>query len=158
MSGVPAPQQSAGGARLLDRIEQIGNALPHPATLFLIGAVAVLALSQLAASLEWSVEKSVTREVRVQLQGTDGAVLLDPESGEPRTRPVLDATTGEPLREVVRVPLHATGLLTSEGLYWALRTLVKNFVDFPPLGVVLVGMLGIGVAEKSGFIGTFLKA
>ena len=28
-----------------------------------------------------------------------------------------------------------------------------NFINFPPLGVVLVGMLGIGVAEKSGLIG-----
>jgi aminobenzoyl-glutamate transport protein len=36
--------------------------------------------------------------------------------------------------------------------------MVKNFTDFPPLGVVLVAMLGIGLAEKSGFIGALLKA
>jgi len=36
--------------------------------------------------------------------------------------------------------------------------MVTNFTAFPPLGVVLVAMLGIGLAEKSGFIGALLKA
>ncbi|MBW2402083.1 MAG: AbgT family transporter [Deltaproteobacteria bacterium] len=52
----------AGGARrstrLLDAIERIGNRLPAPATLFLIGAVLVMILSQVAASLDWTVEKA----------------------------------------------------------------------------------------------------
>ena len=33
----------------------------------------------------------------------------------------------------------------------------NNFTSFPPLGAVLVTMLGIGVAERSGLIGTSLK-
>ena len=37
---------------LLDAIERVGNALPDPTTLFLIGALLVMVLSQLAASLE----------------------------------------------------------------------------------------------------------
>jgi aminobenzoyl-glutamate transport protein len=36
--------------------------------------------------------------------------------------------------------------------------LVKNFAHFHPIGVVLVAMLGIGVAEHTGFINTGLKA
>jgi len=36
--------------------------------------------------------------------------------------------------------------------------MVDNFMAFPPLGVVLVGMLGIGVAERTGLIGALLKA
>ena len=47
----------------LDRVERLGNALPDPTTLFLIGAVLVVVLSQVAAGLEWTVEKTVTREV-----------------------------------------------------------------------------------------------
>ncbi len=54
--------------------------------------------------------------------------------------------------------LVAVGLLTSDGLYWLLENLVDNFVRFPPLGIVLVGMLGIGVAERSGFVGALLRA
>jgi len=34
---------------------------------------------------------------------------------------------------------------------------VKNFTGFPPLGTVLVAMIGIGVAERSGLIKTMLK-
>jgi para-aminobenzoyl-glutamate transporter family len=35
--------------------------------------------------------------------------------------------------------------------------MVKNFTGFAPLGIVLVAMLGVGVAEASGFINTGLK-
>ncbi|MCG8591246.1 MAG: AbgT family transporter [Proteobacteria bacterium] len=65
---------------------------------------------------------------------------------------VLKTTGGAP------ETLRATSLLSADGVYWLLRNLVKNFVEFPPLGVVLVGMLGIGVAERSGLIGALLKA
>jgi aminobenzoyl-glutamate transport protein len=37
-------------------------------------------------------------------------------------------------------------------------SMVKNFAHFHPIGVVLVAMLGIGVAEHTGFIGSTLRA
>jgi len=153
-----APGASSRSARLLDAIERIGNALPDPATLFLIGAALVMGLSQLAVSVDWTVEKTLSREVREPVRNAAGDAVLHPETGEPVTRAVIDPTTGAPRRELVQVPLRARSLLTAEGLYWALHTMVKNFTDFPPLGVVLVAMLGIGVAEKTGFIGAVLKA
>lgn len=51
----------------------------------------------------------------------------------------------------------AVNLLTGEGIAKMLTTAVDNFTSFPPLGVVLVAMLGIGLAEKSGFIEASLK-
>jgi aminobenzoyl-glutamate transport protein len=126
---------------LLDRIERVGNALPDPTTLFAAGALLVMLLSQLAVSLDWQVEKTVTRELR----GADGAVVLDPASGLPQRESVL---------EVVR----PRSLLSSEGVYWALSSLVENFKSFPPLAIVLVGMLGIGLADRTGFLGAALKA
>lgn len=38
-----------------------------------------------------------------------------------------------------------------------LSTMVKTFTDFRPLGVVLVAMLGVGIAEHSGYINAGLK-
>jgi aminobenzoyl-glutamate transport protein len=152
------PGGSARGVRLLDAIERIGNGLPDPATLFMIGAALVMLLSQLAASLDWTVEKTVSQEVREPVRDAAGDIVADPTTGEPLTRAVIDTATGEPKRELATVPVRAVGLLSSEGLYWALRSMVKNFTDFPPLGVVLVAMLGIGLAEKTGFIGALLKA
>ncbi|MBM4014845.1 MAG: AbgT family transporter [Planctomycetes bacterium] len=48
--------------------------------------------------------------------------------------------------------------LSGKALVTLLSTMVKEFVNFPPLGVVLVAMLGLGVADKSGFISAGLKS
>lgn len=50
----------------------------------------------------------------------------------------------------------AVGLLSAEGIWWMLSQMVKNFINFPPLGLVLAGMLGIGVAERSGLIAALI--
>ncbi len=48
-------------------------------------------------------------------------------------------------------------LLTFEGLRWMLTSAVKNFIEFAPLGPVLTVMIGIGVAERTGFISMGLR-
>jgi aminobenzoyl-glutamate transport protein len=48
-------------------------------------------------------------------------------------------------------------LLTGDSLADFLSRMVTIFTTFAPLGVVLVAMLGVGVAEHSGFIGAGLK-
>lgn len=48
-------------------------------------------------------------------------------------------------------------LLAPDALAQFLASMVKTFTGFAPLGVVLVAMLGVGVAEHSGFINTALK-
>ncbi len=101
---------------LLNRIERLGNRLPDPATLFLIGLVVVVLLSQLAVSLDWRVNS--------------------PLNGE----------------------LQARSLVAADGIWWLLSHLVDNFIRFPPLGIVLVGMLGIGLAERSGLLPALLGA
>lgn len=49
-------------------------------------------------------------------------------------------------------------LLTGESLTSFLGNMVTTFTSFHPLGVVLVALLGVGVAEASGFINAGLKA
>ncbi len=48
-------------------------------------------------------------------------------------------------------------LMSVEGLDRILTQMVTNFTSFAPLGTVLVAMLGIGIAESSGLIGTALR-
>ncbi|MEO0445635.1 MAG: AbgT family transporter [Verrucomicrobiota bacterium] len=50
-----------------------------------------------------------------------------------------------------------TSLFTAEGIRWALLSAIDNFIGFAPLGPVLVIMIGIGVAERTGLIGTGLR-
>jgi aminobenzoyl-glutamate transport protein len=55
-------------------------------------------------------------------------------------------------------PIRVQNLLTGAALAAFLANMVAVFVNFPPLGIVLVAMLGVGVAEHVGFIGAGLKA
>ncbi len=54
--------------------------------------------------------------------------------------------------------LIVTSLLDAEGIRWISENLVKNFTGFVPLGTVLVALLGVGVAEKSGLLTTAIRA
>jgi len=48
-------------------------------------------------------------------------------------------------------------LLTKDGLAYMFTSAVNNFTSYAPLGMVLVAMLGVGVAEQSGLIDSLLK-
>lgn len=48
--------------------------------------------------------------------------------------------------------LTARSLISGEGIRWILGETVNNFVNFAPIGTVLVVMLGLGVAEESGLL------
>ena len=62
----------------------------------------------------------------------------------------IDPRNNEPIR--IRNMLAGTSLTTF------MAEMVRTFVNFPPLGVVLVAMLGLGVAEHTGFIKAALRA
>ncbi len=102
--------------RALGVIERVGNALPHPGTLFALMAVLVVVLSGVLSQFDLA---------------------------------VVHPGTGETVRPV--------NLLSVAGLHRILTSLVVNFTGFAPLGTVLVAMLGIGIAEASGVIGTALR-
>ena len=57
--------------------------------------------------------------------------------------------TGEEIR--------VQSLLSPEGIRWLLRHVVTNFTGFAPLGLVIVAMFGIGVAQHSGFIDACIR-
>lgn len=102
--------------RMLNWTERIGNALPHPATLFAIFALAVLVLSAVGYALGWEAVHPGTKEI---------------------VRPV--------------------NLLSQDGIHRVLLEMVDNFTGFAPLGIVLVAMLGIGIAEQSGLINAVIR-
>lgn len=102
--------------RTLNWTEKAGNALPHPATLFALFALAALLLSGLGHLLGWEVIHPGTKEL---------------------VRPI--------------------NLLSHDGLHRILLEMVDNFTGFAPLGIVLVAMLGIGIAEQSGLIHALIR-
>lgn len=55
--------------------------------------------------------------------------------------------------EVIKV----VNLLSENGLKRILLEMVKNFTNFAPLGIVLVALLGLGIAEGSGLINAVIR-
>lgn len=163
-------------ALFLDVVETVGNRLPDPITLFGGGAVLVLLLSWFGATSGWWVEKPMA--------APEMEIVVDEATGEPvevlqtavvgRRVVLVRGPDGEPVRAPVETPvlddegrlkmsrgsttITPVNLLSRDGFKWVLDTLVSNFTGFHPLGVVLVAMLGIGIAEKTGLIGALLKA
>lgn len=110
---------------ILDRVERIGNALPHPATIFLILSVVIVVLSAILSATGLSVTyEGINR-------ANNNAV------------------------EMMTVTVNS--LLSKEGVQYLFSSAVTNFTGFAPLGTVLVALLGVGLAEGTGLIGTLLK-
>jgi len=111
--------------RFLRVVEWLGNALPHPVTLFALFALSVVLFSGLMGAL--------------------GVAVPDP-------RP--EGAAGRAADGMIRV----ISLLNAEGLRRIVQNLVTNFTSFVPLGTVLVAMLGVGVAERSGMLTAAVRA
>ena len=60
--------------------------------------------------------------------------------------------------ELKETTVSVVSLLSKEGITYMLKNVVTNFTSYAPLGVVLVAMLGVGIAEQSGLINTLLKS
>lgn len=54
--------------------------------------------------------------------------------------------------------VEAVNLLSSDGLRMVVSEAARNFGTFPALGLVLVVMLGIGLAERSGYFGMAMRS
>lgn len=70
------------------------------------------------------------------------------------------AATGELISEngIEETTVSIKSMLNTEGMRYILTSAVGNFTSYAPLGMTLVAMLGVGVAEQSGLIGVLLKS
>ena len=70
-----------------------------------------------------------------------------------RRRQQLPDQVRQPLDEEVR----PRSLLSREGINWFVLHMVENFAHFEPLGLVLVMLMGVAIAEGSGLIPTIMR-
>lgn len=54
-------------------------------------------------------------------------------------------------------PVQVNNMFESQRLIDFILAMVQNFVNYPPLGMTIVGALGIGIAEGSGYINVLIK-
>ncbi len=70
---------------------------------------------------------------------------------------IANLTNLSALNPTTKETIEAVSLLTPDGIRKIVTKTVSNFVNFPPLGTVLVAMLGVGVAESTGLISALLR-
>ncbi|MDR0486129.1 MAG: AbgT family transporter [Elusimicrobiota bacterium] len=97
--------------RFLNGIEQAGNRMLDPISIFFLFCVAVVLISGIA--------------------GYFGVSAIHPKDGS---------------------IVNAVNLINKAELQRYLSSIVLNFQNFPPLALVIVVMIGVGVAEKSGLM------
>lgn len=119
-----AAAKHTGMQRLLDTVERVGNAVPHPVVIFVILIGAVIVFSTLLSLL-------------------GARVSYD----------VYDMDTGQ----IVRATTEARSLLTIDGIRFMYTGVVGNFMSFQAVGVIIVAMVGVGVAEESGLIKALIR-
>jgi aminobenzoyl-glutamate transport protein len=130
--------------RALAVIEKLGNRVPSPAVLFVGLCLGVIVLSQILDWLNVSITSQVVEIDGAVSQREDGVSAL-PYDGAPEEYAVETETFA------------IQGLLTGDGIRFMFTSFVPNFLGFTAVGVILVAMIGVGVAELSGLVGGLIR-
>ncbi len=148
----PADAPMGAMQKFLSIVERVGNKVPHPAVIFLLLLAAVVALSQVL----YMTGTSVTYEVIVPDAAPATVEVNDPMyygMGKPLG---YDAIDEQHVTMETRTT-SARSLLTTEGLRFMYTSLIPNFMAFTAVGLIIVAMLGVGVAEESGLIKALIR-
>ena len=151
MTAKPVENVEATPGGLLGAVERIGNKVPHPVLMFgyLILLVIVLSWGLSLAGV------SVTEQVAVPI--AEGAP--DYDYYEDTTQPGLAPGT-PPYDEdwtLVEETIPIKSLLSVEGIRFIFSSFVSNFAGFGVLAVTFIAMMGAGVAEESGLLGSLIR-
>jgi aminobenzoyl-glutamate transport protein len=137
--------------RLLDKIERAGNRMPDPAILFLVLCGLVIVASQILYWFDVKATFQVAKPPAVPTEqqyvgGSVEPVDVGPTEAEP-------ADTYQIVTETAKVK----GLLTGDGVRYLFTSFVDNFRNFSAVTIMLVVMIGVGLAEAAGLIGALIR-
>jgi aminobenzoyl-glutamate transport protein len=150
-----APRRGLGD-RMLGGIERVGNRVPHPAILFLALIVVMIVLSQLLAwaGVEATYEVAEPVDAPIEYAGdVDGGSLGGPHEG---AEDGFDSPYPEEY-EIVTETTEVQSLLDADGIRFLFTSFVSNFMGFTAMGIILIVMIGVGIAETSGLIGALIR-
>jgi aminobenzoyl-glutamate transport protein len=137
--------------RLLDGVERAGNKMPHPAILFLSLCVAVILVSQVLYWLDIKATYEVVKPPAVPTEQTYYGGSTEPVDVGP--------TEPEPAKDykITTETAKVKGLLTGEGVRYLFTSFVSNFRNFSAMAIMLVVMIGVGLAEAAGLIASLIR-
>jgi aminobenzoyl-glutamate transport protein len=137
--------------RMLDGIERLGNKMPDPAILFLILCGAVIVLSQILFWFDVKATYEVVKPPPVPTEETYFGGSVEPTDVGP-TEPVPP----EAYRTVTETT-KVKGLLQGDGIRYLFTSFVSNFRNFSAVAIILVVMVGVGLAEAAGLIAALIR-
>ena len=137
--------------RLLGGIERVGNKVPHPAIMFLALCIGVIVLSQLMAWAGVGATYQVVRPPDQSIEAIDVGGSTLPAEVMPSEPP--DASAYEVETRTVEIE----SLLDADGIRYLFTSFVPNFMGFTAMGIILIVMIGVGVAERSGLIASLIR-
>ena len=136
---------------MLAAIERIGNKVPPPALMFAYLILLVIVLS-------WGLNLagvSITESVAVPVE--QGAPQFD--YYEDTTQPGVTAPEGAYPDDwtIVEETVAIKSLLSTDGIRFIFSSFVNNFAGFGVVAVTFIAMMGAGVAEESGLLGSLIR-
>ena len=119
-----------------------------------LGLIVIVIL--LSAILSWAGRRAPRYRGRATPQGTE---VVPDYSDAGSMYPSLDHAPEPPVPdyEIVTETIEVNSLLSGDGIRLIFTTVVQNFNDFGVVAVILVAMIGVGVAEEAGLIAALIR-
>jgi aminobenzoyl-glutamate transport protein len=151
VEGTEAEPRKGG---FLGTIERIGDKVPHPGMIFIALCFIVIVLSHILYLFDVSATQEIAEPVPVEVEVHYPAGSVTPEliPVDGNEEALYDADY-----EIVTETIPIKSLLTGDGIRFLFTSPVANFNGFGVVGVILVAMAGVGVAEQSGLIAALIR-
>ena len=150
-AATPDAGKKPGGSRLLDGIERLGNKVPHPAIIFLYLCGFVIVLSAVLSAFDVSVTYDVAEPPPISVEETEVGGSVVPEAQIPPDSYLDDEV------EIHQETTEVESLLDLDGIRFLFTSFVTNFSSFTVVAVILIAMLGVGVAEEAGLMAALIR-
>ena len=137
--------------RILGAIERGGNKMPHPAILFIWLCVGVIVLSMVLSWLDIKATYEVAKPPAVPVEEVVQGGSTQPSGGLP------DASVQEGDYKIVQETAKIQSLVSADGVRFMFTSFVANFRNFAAVAIILVVMIGVGLAEAAGLIGALIR-
>lgn len=139
--------------KFLDIVEKVGNKVPHPAIIFLTLIAIVMALSHIlyltGANVSFDVIVPKTGKVEatkeIDIGSYDNAATVSYQAIADKTYTIETRTAT------------VQSLLTTSGVRFIYERLIPNFMGFTAVGLMIVAMTGVGVAEHAGLVNALIR-
>jgi aminobenzoyl-glutamate transport protein len=147
------PQKKSVMQAILDIVEKVGNMVPHPVLIFLALIALVIVISHGLHMLGVSVAQDVLVPIASTLPPGSEFDPAEYDTGVQVDYHALD----EKNYKIESRTVTARSLISADGIRFIYVSLIPSFMGFTAVGLMIVAMVGAGVAEESGMVKALIR-